>query len=94
LAPGNNGGDFGMGNHFGVWTGPFNCHCHLIFTMPTSAPFIGGQNGQEINVCWIRCGCWTVPYGMGGQGAMTSYCGGCCGQGGTGGAGVVKLTYM
>lgn len=94
LAPGNNGGDFGMGNHIGAWSGPFNCHCHLIFTAPTPAPFIGASQGQEINVCWIRCGCWTVPYGMGGQGAMTSYCESCCGQGGTGGAGAVKLTYQ
>jgi hypothetical protein len=25
---------------------------------------------------------------------MTTYCGGCCGQGGTGGPGLVKITYI
>jgi hypothetical protein len=25
---------------------------------------------------------------------MTTYCGSCCGQGGTGGSGVVKVTYV
>ena len=94
VAPVQNGGDFGMGNHSGVWSGIFNCHCHLQFTMPTAAPFLGGQAETPIQVCWIRCGCWVVPYGHGGQGGMSSYCGSsCCGQGGTGGAGVVKITY-
>jgi hypothetical protein len=42
----------------------------------------------------MRCGCWSVPYGAGGQSAMTNYCGSsCCGQGGTGGSGVVKVTF-
>jgi hypothetical protein len=94
VAPVANGGDFGMGNHIGSWSGPFNCHCHCLTTMPTAAPFMGGQVEQPINVCWMRCGCWTVPFGHGAQGAMSSYCGSsCCGQGGTGGAGVVKVTY-
>jgi hypothetical protein len=45
--------------------------------------------------CWIRCGCWRVPYGSGGAGAMTTLCGSsCCGQGGTGGPGLVKITYV
>lgn len=95
LGPTSNGADFGMGNHYGSWSGPFNCHCHHHYTEPTAAPFLGGEVGQGINVCWIRCGCWNVPYGHGGQGAMSSYCGSsCCGQGGTGGGGVVKVTYM
>ena len=94
VAPVANGGDFGMGTHIGSWSGPFNCHCHCLTTMPTAAPFMGGQVEQPINVCWMRCGCWTVPFGHGAQGAMSSYCGSsCCGQGGTGGAGVVKVTY-
>jgi hypothetical protein len=88
------GGDFGMGNHRGAWSGIFNCHCHWQQTQPTAAPFMGGQVDQQINVCWIRCACWIVPYAHGGQNAMTSYCGRCCGQGGTGGSGVVKITYM
>jgi hypothetical protein len=25
---------------------------------------------------------------------MTSYCGGCCGQGGTGGPGLVKISFL
>lgn len=95
LNPGANGGDFGMGNHYGSWGGAFACHCHNQFTNPTAAPFLGGNVETPLQVCWIRCGCWTVPYGHGAQGAMSTYCGtSCCGQGGTGGAGVVKITYM
>ena len=95
LGPVSNGGDFGMGNHQGAWSGAFNCHCHCQYTQPTGAPFLGGQVEMHSQVCWIRCGCWTVPYGHGAQGAISSYCGSsCCGQGGTGGSGVVKITYM
>jgi hypothetical protein len=49
---------------------------------------------QQNNFCWMRCGCWTVPYGHGAQNAMTNYCDRCCGQGGTGGPGLVKITYV
>jgi hypothetical protein len=50
---------------------------------------------QVNNFCWMRCGCWTVPYGHGGQNGMTNYCGSsCCGQGGTGGPGLVKITFV
>jgi hypothetical protein len=27
-------------------------------------------------------------------GAMTTYCGSCCGQGGTGGPGLVKISFI
>jgi len=95
LGPGANGGDFGMGNHPGTFFGfASQCHCHCFGAQPTAAPFIGTNVTQHIHECWIRCGCWTVPYGHGGQGAMTTYCGGCCGQGGTGGPGLVKITYI
>ena len=47
---------------------------------------------SQVN-CWMRCGDFYAPYGVGGQGAMTTYCERCCGQGGTGGSGVVKITY-
>jgi hypothetical protein len=56
---------------------------------------IGTTSHQSIRECWIRCGCWIVPYGHGGQNALTTYCGsGHCGQGGTGGGGLVKITYF
>jgi hypothetical protein len=97
LGPTSNGGDFGMGNHQGA---PDNmglgiCRCWCARSQPTSAPFIGTVVRQGLNCCWMRCGCWTVPYGHGGQGAMTTGCGsGCCGQSGTGGPGLVKITYV
>lgn len=97
LGPGANGGDFGMGNHYGApdVNGMWCCHCWCTRSQPTSAPFIGTTVRQGLNCCWIRCGCWTVPYGHGGQGAHTNGCGpGCCGQGGTGGPGLVKITFM
>jgi len=94
LAPGNNNGDFGMMSHAGMFGGIFNCHCHHQYTRSTPAPFLGGSTSQAMQVCWIRCGCWIAPPGVGGQGAGAGYCGSsCCGQGGTGGPGVVKITY-
>ena len=97
----NNGGDFGYQNHAGTfgavewWFTVGFCHCHHQMTQPTSAPLLGTTVQQSINFCWMRCGCWTVPYGHGGQGAMTSYCGtGCCGQGGMGGPGLVKISFL
>lgn len=71
------------------------CHCHNQEAFPGSAPLIGTMVVQQIRECWIRCGCWTVPYGHGAQGAMGTYCGsGACGQGGTGGSGLARITYL
>ena len=97
MAPVSNGGDFGMGNHTGSWGGSIFCHCNYKFTCTTNAPFLSGGSGAAENLvnCWTRCGCWHVPYGTGGQGGMTTYCGsGHCGQGGMGGGGLVKITYI
>jgi hypothetical protein len=96
LAPGANGGDFGMGNHRGNAQGSWLCHCLALGHCTTGAPFLSGKGtGGFLRNCWIRCGCWTSPYATGGQSAMTTYCGsGCCGQGNTGGSGVVKITYL
>jgi len=95
LAPTNNGGDFGMGNHSGAWSGNWLCHCFHKQFCATGAPFLSGGGNVQGSVygCWMRCGCWTVPYATGGQSAMTNYCGTQCGQGGTGGSGVVKVTF-
>ena len=98
MSPGAAGGDFAMGNHQGAalrYDG-FNCHCFYNEAVPTGAPFIGTLGvSYGVRQCWIRCGCWSVPYGHGGQGAIGSYCGSsCCGQGGTGGGGLVKVTYV
>ena len=102
VAPTSNGGQFGMGTLRDTWSnGGYStnrsrwCHCYVQMTTPTSAPLIGTDVHQSIRECWVRCGCWIVPYGHGGQGAMTTYCGSsCCGQGGTGGGGLVKITYF
>ena len=100
-APSSNGGDFGMGTHSSAWSNSRHdtyrgwCHCYHYGHSPTSAPLIGTTSYQSIRECWIRCGCWIVPYGHGGQNATTTYCGnGHCGQGGTGGGGLVKITYF
>ena len=94
-APGDNDGDFYQSTMVPGWsTASAYCHCHVQETFPGSAAIIGTTVSQSIRECWIRCGCWTVPYGHGGQGAMTTYCGRCCGQGGTGGSGLVKITYL
>lgn len=100
LNPGDNGGDMATYNHMGQWsTAPYQypggvCHCWKQIGSASSAIFFSaGRIDQHSNFCWVRCGCWTVPYASGGQTAHSSYCGRCCGQGGTGGSGVVKLTY-
>ena len=96
VQPGSYNSDFGMNAHWPGFSGHWNCHCGASVTQTCSgaAPFIGVGNKTFSNYCWMRCGCWTSPYGAGGQGAMTSYCERCCGQGGTGGSGLVRLTYM
>ena len=95
-APGANNGDFSIAPMVPGWSDAnLFCHCHDQETFSGTAPFIGTQVIQQLRECWIRCGCWTVPYGNGGQGAMSTYCGtSCCGQGGTGGSGLVKITYI
>jgi len=94
LQPTDNNGDFGMNSHSGHFSGIFNCHCHIQYVRPTGAPFLGGNVAMSVAVCYSRCGCWIAPPGHGGQGAMSSYCNSdCCSQGGTGGPGVVKITF-
>lgn len=96
VAPGGAGGDFYLFPMVPGWsTANGYCHCHNQEVYPGTAAIIGTYVGQQIRECWIRCGCWTVPYGHGGQGAMGTYCGSsACGQGGTGGSGLVKITYF
>ena len=99
MAPGEGGVVFGIGKHASGsdQTGGFNVHCYNNHSaMPSGAPFIGKLGVSYcVRQCWIRCGCWTVPFAHGGQGAITTYCGsGHCGQGGVGGGGIVKITYV
>ena len=95
VAPGVWGGDFAMGNHAGAFHGNWLCHCHFVGYCATGAPFMSGQGvGGCTGLCWINCGGASVPYANGGQSATTTYCGACCGQGGTGGSGVIKITFI
>lgn len=95
ISPTFGGSDFAMGNHIGAAAGDWVCHCYRQEFCTTGAPFLSSGSHGFLGFCWIRCGCWSVPYGSGGQSAMTSYCGsGACGQGGTGGSGLVKITYV
>ena len=98
VQPGAWGGDFAMGNHGGTSykQDGWDCHCYYNKGHPTGAPFIGTLGvSYAVRRCWMRCGCWTVPYGHGGQGAISTYCGsGHCGQGGQGGSGLVKITFV
>ncbi|MAR97375.1 MAG: hypothetical protein CMG17_07010 [Candidatus Marinimicrobia bacterium] len=101
LQRGANGGDFGGISHSGRfgsvewWFGVGFCHCHHQQTRPSRAPLVGTDVTYAINYCWIRHGCWTVPYANGAQGAQSSYCGNWDnGYGNTGGNGIVKITYF
>ena len=94
--PNDQGSDFMMGNHAGEFgSHAYHCHCQCTGSQPFSAPFIGGEVQYQLQECWNRCGCWTVPFANGGQGGMTTYCGNWDnGTGGTGGTGIVKITYV
>ena len=71
------------------------CHCWKHHGHSTGSPGLSDNYyEQNSNYCWIRCGCWIADYGAGGQSATSNYCGRCCGQGGTGGGGVVKVTFF
>ena len=86
-----------MAPHQKGWSGHWNCHCTgaVVSGESSGAPFLSTlQVETQLEQCWSRCGCWTAPYATGGQGAMTTYCGRCCGQGGQGGSGVVRITYV
>jgi hypothetical protein len=96
VGPTANGADFTMGNHRGNFRGGLAiCHCWCKSNQATGAPFIGADMDQGLTCCTIRCGCWTVPYGAGGQSAMVTFCAqNATGQGGMGGPGLVKITYF
>tara|TARA_B100000676_G_C17714265_1_gene647910 strand:- start:323 stop:595 length:273 start_codon:yes stop_codon:yes gene_type:complete len=89
------GTDFGLGGATQAFsTAGGYCHCHPYEIHQGQAPKIAGNSHQGIRQCWIRCGCWSVPYGTGGQSAMNTFCGRCCGQGGTGAGGLVRVTFI
>ena len=97
VSPGTWGGDFAMAGHQDGFSGHWNCHCtgDINNTCTTGAPFLVASTENQLDQCWIRCGCWTAPYATGGMSAMTTYCGsGHCGQGGQGGSGMVRITYL
>lgn len=100
VQPGQHGGDWYQVTHTGSWSGAEFvydrgfCHCYNQGMFSSGAALIGTVSTQSIRECWIKCACWSVPYGNGGASAMTSYCERCCGQGGTGGGGLVKITYF
>ena len=95
-SPGQSGSDFAIGGHTQAFsTASGYCHCHPQEIHQGQAMRIGAGSTQGLRNCWIKCGCWSVPYGTGGQSAMSTYCGSdCCGQGGTGGGGLVKVLYI
>lgn len=96
VAPGAWGGDFAMAPHQTGWSGHWDCQCGPSITQEcmSGAPFLGMGSEHRSVHCWSRCGCWTAPYATGGQGAINQYCGRCCGQGGQGGSGIVRITYL
>jgi len=100
IGPGSNGGDWHQMTHTPTWASAEFvydrgfCHCYNRGGYSSGAALIGTVAQTSIRECWIKCGCWSVPYGNGGQNAMSTYCGRCCGQGGTGGGGLVKITYF
>ena len=86
-----------MTGHQRTWSGHWDC-CIIEVTShmlcSTGLPFLAVGNEQHVVRCWIRCGCYTVPYASGGQGAMALLWFQLRGQGGQGGTGLVKITYL
>ena len=101
LGPTDRGGSWGTGTLTGTYSASEFiydrgfCHCYNQAMYASGAALIGTNVTMSQRECWVRCGCWRVPYGNGGQNAMSLYCGtSCCGQGGTGGPGLVKVTFF
>ena len=96
VSPGQWGGDFAMAPHQDGFSGHWNCQCGPSITTEctSGAPFLTSSTENQAVHCWARCGCWTAPYATGGKGGQTQYCGRCCAQGGQGGSGVVRITYV
>ena len=94
------GGDFAMGNHAGgtrkgYGGGGWNCHCYYNESRPTGAPFMGTMGvNSTVRHCWIRWVAGEFLMHMVAGATVTSYRERCCGQGGTGGSGVVKISHM
>lgn len=95
-APGNNNGEMAIDLPQPGWsTASGYCHCHPQEMRQGAAPVVGTWSFQGLRQCWMKCGCWAVPYTGGGQSAQNTFCGSsCCGQGGTGGPGLVRITYI
>ena len=87
-----------LGNHTSAWSNSRHdtyrgwCH-HFHMDNPQHLPLIGTTAYQSIRECWIR---WLLGSFLmvTRNERMTTYCGRCCGQGGTGGGGLVKITYF
>jgi hypothetical protein len=101
LGPGERGGDWLQTTHAATWSASEFvydrgfCHCFTQSLYAQGGALIGTNVTMSLRECWVRCGCWRAPYANGAQSAMTLYCGSsCCGQGGTGGPGLVKITYF
>ena len=96
FGPTHNGNDMTIATQRPGWsTAGGNCRCHPQEIHQGQAPKIGGYSSGGVRQCWIRCGYFAVPYGTGGQSALNTFCGSsCCGQGGTGGGGLVKVMYI
>ena len=63
-----NNGDFGMGNPADTFPATFNC---LFISNMCPIFRYASIQAQCKPVCWIRCGCWIVSSGSGGQSAMS-----------------------
>ena len=96
VSPGTWGGDFAMAPHQNGWSGHWNCHCGgavtntmyiwcSILNIKVLKLIITMLDALRLLDCSI-CNWW--------KGAMTSYCGRCCGQGGYLSSGVVRITYV
>ena len=63
-----------MAGHQDGFSGHWNCHCtgDVNNHCSTGAPFLVSGTENQLDQCWMRCGCWTAPYAAGGQSAMSA----------------------
>lgn len=85
--------DFGIMGMVGGLVGQSMCGCMGNTTFTGSAPFVGLQYQSSISEYWCNCGCFINWPSGGGISGISNYWGTCTAYGGTGGSGIVKVTF-
>jgi len=90
------GADWGAMGGTGWKPGHGNCHCRRNMSVSGAGALMGMQYKNQGSDAWCICGCYaSYPVG-GGVSGISPFCGSahkCCANGGSGGSGIVKITF-